>query len=190
MRFAICRVALGQYEHKIGTKQKHVFPRSTIKKHQTQQDHTHAPSAYPYNELQQSPKLDGPAASFQIHPFPSLLALGILLLEIELGRRIESQRAADHSNNTGVFNVELDLPEANDMLDECVDNTLKGFDEAVEACLNEATFIEESYRDAAFDDSNFREKIHLRIVMPQERELRSASGFTVEELNNLPYNSR
>ena len=117
----------------------------------------------PYNELQQSPKLDGPAASLQIHPFPSLLALGILLLEIELGRPIESQRSADHPNKTGVFNVGSGLPEANDMLDECIDNTSKGFEEAVEACLNEATFIEESYRDAAFDDSNFREKICLRM---------------------------
>lgn len=71
----------------------------------------------PYNELQQSPKLDGPAASLHIHPLPSLLALGILLLEIELGRPIESQRSADHPDNTGIFNVGSDLPEVNDMLD-------------------------------------------------------------------------
>ena len=112
------------------------------------------------------------------------------MLEIELGRPTESQRSVDLPSNTGVFNVGPDLPEANDMLDECIDNTSKGFEEAVEACLNEATFIEESYRDAAFDDSNFGGKTYLRIVRPLECELRSVSGFIVEDLDNIQYNSR
>lgn len=124
--------------------------------------------------------------SFRIHPYPGILALGILLLEIELGRPIEDQRPSDSPNNTDVFNVDADRTVAMEMLEECKNDSSIDFINAVDACLDDKTFTDEFGRNASFDDPAFRQQIFELIVQPLEDALEKVFGISVEKLDTLP----
>ena len=66
----------------------------------------------PREELPESKELDEVGASLLVHPYPSILALGILLLEIHLGRPIESERTSDDLNDRGSLDPISYLSEA------------------------------------------------------------------------------
>ncbi|PMD49853.1 subtilisin-like protein [Hyaloscypha bicolor E] len=124
--------------------------------------------------------------SFRIHPYPGILALGILLLEIELGRPIEDQRPSDSPNNAEGFNVDADRTVAMEMLEECKNDSSIDFINAVDACLDDKTFIDEFGRNASFDDPAFRQQIFEFIVKPLEDALEKVFGISVEKLDALP----
>jgi hypothetical protein len=124
--------------------------------------------------------------SFRIHPYPGILALGILLLEIELGRPIEDQRPSDSPNNAEGFNVDADRTVAMEMLEECKNDSSIDFIHAVDACLDDKTFTDEFGRNASFDDPTFRQRIFELIVKPLEDALEKVFGISVEKLDALP----
>lgn len=139
----------------------------------------------PREELPESKELDEVRASLLVHPYPSILALGILLLEIHLGRPIESERTSDDLNDRGSLDPISYLSEAEAMLEECRGDSSKNFEEAVEACLDIFTFLKDSRQNMSLDDLVFRAKIHVCIVKPLEEELKAVSGFSVDELDSL-----
>ncbi|KAF4625406.1 hypothetical protein G7Y89_g12760 [Cudoniella acicularis] len=128
---------------------------------------------------------DGEDRSLQVHPYPGILALGILLLEIELGRPIENERSSDNPNNADVFHIDADRPVAMEMLEECTDDSSIDFVNAVKACLDDQTFTDEFGRNASFDDLNFRQRIFELIVKPLEESLQKVFGQLVEKLDVL-----
>jgi hypothetical protein len=129
---------------------------------------------------------DQATARFRIHPYPSILALGILLLELELGVPIESKRSQDNPNGGQRFrNIDADRPVATEMLEECEDEIPIDFIEAVNACLDDQTFTDAFGRDAKFDNLEFRQQIYARIVKPLEDALEKTFNISVEKLDTL-----
>ncbi|KAH9214084.1 peptidase S8/S53 domain-containing protein [Leptodontidium sp. 2 PMI_412] len=122
---------------------------------------------------------------FRIHPYPGILALGILLLQIELGRPIEEERPEDSPNRYGVLHIDADRPVAMEMLDECRDDSSVDFVQAIEACLDDKTFTDAFGRDASFEDPVFRQQIFELIVKPPETALLKIFGISVEKLDQL-----
>ncbi|KAG4438864.1 hypothetical protein IFR05_005653 [Cadophora sp. M221] len=122
---------------------------------------------------------------FRIHPYPGILALGILLLQIELGRPIEEERPEDSPNRGGVLHIDADRPVAMEMLDECRDDSSVDFVQAIEACLDDKTFTDAFGQDASFDDPVFRQQIFELIVKPLETALLKIFGISVEKLDQL-----
>lgn len=146
---------------------------------------------------------DSERDEFRVHSYPGILTLGILLLEIELGRSIESLRPNDSPNNSeNVYHVDADYPIAHAMLDECRGESPDDFVKAVEACLDDMTFADKFGQNCSFDDSIFRQSIFEHIVEPLEAALRtiyptydealdeapSTSGSTFRPVSGLPFN--
>lgn len=134
--------------------------------------------------LEQS--VDEENTRFRVHPYPGILALGILLLEIELGRPIEYERPTDSPNNDKVFHIDADRPVAMDMLEQCRDDSPVDFVSAVEVCLDDKTFTDEFGRDGSYDDPAFRRRIFELIVKPLEEALQKIFQISVEKLDALP----
>jgi hypothetical protein len=120
-------------------------------------------------------------AEYRMHPYPGVLALAILMLEMELGQTIETAR-----NEQKVFgddeesNINNDYGVAWNMFEnkEIEDDTIPGFKAAVKACLNfsywnDNTELGDSiyHREKLYDDIALRRKIYEEIVSPLEQEL-------------------
>lgn len=111
-----------------------------------------------------------PRQKFQVHPFPALLALGIILIEIELCAPIESFRQSDHLSIDGQPHANTDhlaakYVFANEALwksrrrDSYVDVRT-----AIQACLEAESFMPQT------DDINaLRAAIDKKIVDPLKR---------------------
>jgi hypothetical protein len=121
-----------------------------------------------------------PDAPFRFHHYPGVLALGVLLLEMELKKTIETARSEQDEPSTDDEepNLYTDLEIALKMFDDIQDNALPDFKSAVEACLTfdyfkEGTEIDDLiyHRDKLYDDMVLRRKIYQEIVAPLEREL-------------------
>lgn len=124
------------------------------------------------------PDLD---AESRMHGYPGVLALAVLMLEMELGKTIETARSEqeefvydEESNINTDFNVAWNMFED----DEIQDDTIPGFKDAVKACLsfsywNENTEPDDliNHREKLYDDITLRRKIYQEIIMPLEREL-------------------
>jgi hypothetical protein len=124
------------------------------------------------------PDLD---AEGRVHSYPGILALAILMLEMELGKTIETARSKqeecmddEESNINTDFNVAWSMFDD----DEIQDDTIPGFKAAVKACLNFSYWNEDTkpddlinHREKLYDDITLRRKIYQEIVMPLEREL-------------------
>ena len=123
---------------------------------------------------------DDPNAMLRIHPNQSILSLGILLLEIQLGKSIESQRSSDDLIDGQTVNVNTDLTTALRLLENSVDDIYEDYRMAIQACLdcNFAT------ADQALDLNNaeFREAVYKNIVAPLEQELYHGFKLSVKDL--------
>lgn len=129
----------------------------------------------PYN-----PEPD-PDAEGRSHCYPGILALAILMLEMELGKTIETARCeqGDFADDI-TADPDADLNVAWNMFEdeEIQDDTIPGFKAAVEACLKFSYFNHDTepddlinHRQKLYDDIYLRQKIYQEIIMPLEREL-------------------
>lgn len=100
---------------------------------------------------------------------PSIIALGILLLEIETGRTIQPEKE-DCDPETGHPNINTAWTTAGKMLKspEIRGSVYQDFRSVIEACLEPKKFLPEG---KGFNDLNFREKVYKNIVEPLEYEL-------------------
>lgn len=110
---------------------------------------------------------------YNIHPNPSVLALGILLLEIELNAAIE-----DYDNGdvvpTGFAKSNTDLFTAQRLLDpdseeHVIDRIPDKYRQSIQACL-ECNFVDLGL-PASLEDEEFRQAVYSNIVRPLEDEL-------------------
>lgn len=110
---------------------------------------------------------------YNIHPNPSVLALGILLLEIELNAAIEAYDNGDAiptgfaKSNTDLFTAQRLLdPESDEhVLDKIPDK----YRQSIQACL-ECNFVDSGF-PASLEDEDFRQAVYGNIVRPLEDEL-------------------
>jgi hypothetical protein len=107
---------------------------------------------------------------FSVHPNPTILALGILLLEIFTQSTIESQRKAEHLSS-GKPNANTDLTTAISVLEKEEGDLRVKYRHAVKECLN--------WNDVHLDSDDRRRRIYEKVVEPLEREL--AEGFPGDE---------
>ncbi|OCK90638.1 uncharacterized protein K441DRAFT_665937 [Cenococcum geophilum 1.58] len=123
----------------------------------------------------------GGSSKYVLHPCSSVLALGILLLEIELGVPIESKRA-DADLNGGKVNANTDLFTASRILEESHDNMYNSYFKIIQACID-CKFLVNLQR-ASLGDEEVRQAVYDEIVVPLEEELYTAWGITVDHLSN------
>lgn len=119
---------------------------------------------------------EDPDEMFRLHPNSSILALGILLLEIEICATIESQRCPDDLSEDGTVNVNTDLTTALRLYEETVDNLFVDYRNAIRACLD-CNFIEDPEQSTSLEDESFRQAVCEHIVAPIENEL--LRGFNI-----------
>lgn len=116
----------------------------------------------------------------RIHPNPSVLALGILLLEIETRSSIETHRQQDDFGVDGKADCNTDYFTADRLLQEKIDDMYDGYKKAVAACLT-CDFVEHG-KTPSLDDHNFRLSVYDNIVEPLEAELFHGYGMKPEDL--------
>ncbi|ETS79009.1 hypothetical protein PFICI_08862 [Pestalotiopsis fici W106-1] len=103
----------------------------------------------------------------RIHSFPKILALGIMLIEIELGISLEERRTADHNGIDGLPTVNTNLLTASDTFKDVLKQNsavFKPLVEAIETCLKPDRFNE--YQN---DVASLREALMKLIVDPIEQ---------------------
>lgn len=137
-----------------------------------------------------------PDAPYRFHQYPGVLALAILLLEIELKKTSETAKSEqdDPVTDDGELNLNANLEIAQKMSDDIQDNALPDFKAAIEACLSfqyfkEGTEIDDLiyHRDKLYDDLGLRRKIYSEIVAPLERELCiSFPEVKLDKLREMP----
>jgi hypothetical protein len=121
-------------------------------------------------------------ALFRIHPNPSVLALGILLLEIELNLPIEDERGVEDHDEDGKPNVNTDYFAALRLFESNKsDDIYRNHRQAVYACLN-CNFYEEETMEPSLDKPEFRQAVYDNIVRPLEQELHTAYELTPDDL--------
>jgi hypothetical protein len=98
----------------------------------------------------------------RFHPYPNILALGILLLQLWLGSPIKSFRDANNPNNRldKAYNIDSDLPAAEKMLEECEGDSLPEYNDAIRACLDAGTFD----RGLSLDNEKLQRELHGKVV--------------------------
>jgi hypothetical protein len=124
------------------------------------------------------------AARNRVHPYPCILALGFILLQIWLGRPIELERSADNPNNqadTSLHNIDADYSVALKMLQECEYDSEHFYNEAIKACLREGEFP----RGHSLDDDSFRQQVYMKVVLPIEQLLLTGFRIDVKDLDAL-----
>jgi hypothetical protein len=97
------------------------------------------------------------------HPNPSILALGILLIEIDLKRSIESFRTA-----TEDININTDMIVANRVV-KIMDQCSEPYKKAIEACL-QISWMPAGHK-VSLKDETVRGGLYANVVYPLEREL-------------------
>ena len=107
-----------------------------------------------------------------LHPNPTILALGILLLEIYTRTTIESLRKVEYLSG-GQTNPNTDLTTAIKVLDERQGDPQVRYRQAVRECL--FWKIGDRGDDGHVDMEEQRRKIYEKVVVPLELELRD--GF-------------
>lgn len=120
----------------------------------------------------------------RMHPYPGILALGILLLEIELGRPIERQRPHHGAPSTQGLNPDTDWYVACEMLGECRGNSSVHFEKAVKACLYPDILNEKSHRRHSFGDPFLQQKTLEMIVRPLENTLKNVFDISIERVDD------
>ncbi|KAF9629415.1 hypothetical protein BFW01_g10618 [Lasiodiplodia theobromae] len=107
-------------------------------------------------------------SEMQLHPSPAILALGILLLELQIWGTIESRRISEDLTDDGSVNVNTNLLTAERVFKETDDKIFENYRRAVRACLD-CNFLDED--EVNFNDEGFRSLVYANIVAPLEREL-------------------
>ncbi|OAL46684.1 hypothetical protein IQ07DRAFT_590225 [Pyrenochaeta sp. DS3sAY3a] len=125
---------------------------------------TDFPTAQPGNPS--APKKDDDD-DFRIHPNASVLALGILLLEIALQQPIEARRQADDLDTDGQTTVNTDYFTALQALDDASDEIPQGYREIISECFK-CSFYDETTMSPSLDDLDFRQGVYDYIVKPLE----------------------
>jgi len=120
-------------------------------------------------------RADGSASStlFNTHSNPSLLSLGILLLEINKKKSIETMWSSDYLMD-GQPNENTNLTTAMRLLQDDDGEWTDGYRTAVEACL------EFSYPSLGVDEC--RKEMYEKIVYPLERDLENGFNIKPEDL--------
>lgn len=113
-----------------------------------------------------------------IHASPSLLSLGILLLEINQGRPIE---ISPLDLTDGMFkNANTELTAAMRFFEESVEDIYNDYRRAIRACL-EPTFLRVD-QAGGLDVEEVRQLVYEHIVAPLEAELYNGFGLRVSGL--------
>lgn len=130
-----------------------------------------------FRDLTQAPK--DQSVSFALHRSPAILALGILLLEIELCEPIESHWVEEDLDN-GQPNSNTNLIAAERLLEQSVDEIYESYRMAIEACLNcdFALLLD----DMSLENESFRRQVYEKIVVPLEEELWHGWNLTADQL--------
>lgn len=115
----------------------------------------------------------------QLHPSPAILALGILLLELQIWEPIENKRLPEDLTDDGSENVNTNLMTAERVFMESDDEIFENYRRAVHACLN-CDFLDE--REVDFNDDGFRLLVYENIVAPLEKELYQGWKMTPTDL--------
>ena len=136
----------------------------------------------PYTDLivYEESTTEDPDAPFRICQNRSLLSLAIMLLEIELGQKIEEYYEEDDLTD-GEPNVNTDFFTASRLLQENSDELYNGTREAIESCLQ----CEFGVKSTALNDFEFRQAAYEKIILPLEDVLSRGFNVTIEELGNV-----
>ena len=133
--------------------------------------------------LHSSENKESSDSDWQVHPYPNILALGTILLELHLGQTIESFVALNGLDEEEV-NINTPWIRAKKSLDKFRTHLFPKYRSAVEACLDPNFGADEDY-----DEEGFRRLIYKMIVKPLEDELEDGFGDwgSIEELDkNAP----
>jgi hypothetical protein len=117
---------------------------------------------------------------YRIHKNPSVLALGILLLEIELRAGIEESATEDDLSPTGEVDCNTSLFTAERLLETQIDDMFERYRNAIEACLK-CDFVEDG-ASTSLDDEDFQQAVYENIVVPLEEELWIGFGLKPQDL--------
>lgn len=117
----------------------------------------------------------------RVHQSPPILALGVLLVELQICGPIESKYTADDLTD-GNENAYTKLTAATRLLEESWANMHQGYGEAIDACL-ECDFKLEEGVTASLNDEKFRSLVYETIVVPLETELRQGWPDALQELS-------
>jgi hypothetical protein len=119
------------------------------------------------------------SVSLTLHRSPAILALGILLLEIELCEPIESHWVEEDLDN-GQPNFNTNLTAAERLLENSVDEIYESYRMAIGACLNcdFALLLD----DMSLENDSFRLQVYEKIVVPLEEELWHGWRLTADQL--------
>lgn len=98
-----------------------------------------------------------------LHPNQSILALGILLIELQTGKPIEAFR---DPNDDPMFNTDVDVA---DRTVENMDTCGEPYREAIKACLD-TPWVPAGKR-VSLEDSVTRDGLYTHVIYPLEREL-------------------
>jgi hypothetical protein len=126
-----------------------------------------------------------PNAEFRMHCYPGILALAIVMLEMELGKTIETARSElggnpndEESGEEADLDTDFNVAWAMFEAQEIQDDLIPGFRAAVQACLNFSYFNEDTEpddlinnREKLYNDIRLRRKIYQEIIVPLESEL-------------------
>ena len=113
---------------------------------------------------------------FSVHSKPTILSLGILLLEINDGIKIEDHWAPGDLMDGSIPNESTNLTTALRLLEKLDDELWIGSQDAVRACL------EWDEMNDGREDEDFVKRVYELIVEPLEDVLRQAWGVTPEQL--------
>ncbi|KAJ8122450.1 hypothetical protein ONZ43_g1360 [Nemania bipapillata] len=124
-----------------------------------------------------------PEQKYRSHKFPKILALGVMLIEIELGKSIEDFRP-DHSLTVeGKPTVNADTLAAMAALDneELWKNSVPSLHKIIEKCVRPEAFQDKFY-DQYHDIEGQREELRAAIVDPlgKLREVTSGKGMELD----------
>lgn len=121
------------------------------------------------------------------HVAPSLLAFGILLLELETGKSIDSFWTPGDLTN-GKENSYSNISAASRLVEPSkVWSANDGIRNAAEACINRTFLTTDS--EAGATELGFQQAVYLNIVAPIERDLLAISGLTARELDSERYST-
>jgi hypothetical protein len=110
------------------------------------------------------------------HPNPTLLDLGILLLELYFGQNIELKRHPDDMSADGQPNSNTDLNTARNWLHESYQLSMSSrYWHATRRCIDVYTF-DPMPKNLDLEDAGFREAVYQQVLLPLEEELREWEG--------------
>lgn len=115
----------------------------------------------------------------QVHWYPEILSLGIILLELHLQTPIIAYLRPDGLSAEEKENVNLPFFLAQEVLEACKDDLNRHYRAAINACL-QPSFGDHLDEDDSDYDIQFRREIYNEIVKPLEKDLEDCFGDIVD----------